>query len=219
MKPSPTSKIILLSLVFCLIFCSCGKADKEDETTEAAVPEETTYETPPMETISPATYTKEIPFDIEMNYYDDVDKSSFKEVDEDDAVISGMEADNIYQDERGYEYYILSTGAVAVTFIEGDEAYSGYYRTDGSLQYLGSSETGWYFTEDGTLDLVSYTYVNPYNSEVVSYYTPDGTRTVISAAGTYYNDDYSELTLEEQIAFLKRIGDTSVTEEETTGEQ
>ena len=127
-------------------------------------------------------------------------------------MISGLAADKILKDSAGREYYILTDGTYVMSFVENSEAYSAFYREGGHLQYFGDSETGWYFNEDGSINMVSFTYINSAGSEVISYYEPDGTRIAISAGGTYYDNDFEEMSVEQQLEMAKRIGKS---EEET----
>ena len=199
-KIIPTAISLLLAAV-CL--CSCGK---DGDPTSPAVPTETDTTVPTLEEMCPPTYTKELPVEIETDY-NTVDKSGFTEIDSDDAMVEGLATDKIYRDGNGREYYVITDGTVAVTFLEDGDAYSAFYLDNGKLKYIGNSETSWYFKEDGTIDMVSYTYVNPKGSEIISYYEPDGTRIAISAAGTYYDDNFDELSGEQQLEFSKRLGD------------
>lgn len=201
---------VLLIVPFAL--SSCGSAD--GDTTAPAVPEETTEHMPTLDEMSPPTYKKELTAEYSVRY-DDIDKSSFSELDADDAMIAGLDTEHIYKDANGREYYLLKDGSVVLSFIDGAEAYSAYYRENGKLKYFGDSETGWYFTDDGSVDMVSYTFSSPSGNEIITYYEPDGKRIVISAAGTYYNDNIDELSAAEQLEFTKRLG-SAENEEETT---
>ncbi len=201
-----TAASLLLALTCC---CSCGK---HEAPTAPAVPEETEATVPALSEMCPPTYQREIPVKIETDY-EKTDKSGFTEIKADDAMIDGLAAEKIYRDENGREYYIISDGTVALTFLENDDAYSAFYRKNGRLKYFGDSKTGWYFKEDGTVDMVSYTYVNPKGSEVISYYEPDGTRIAISAAGTYYDDNFDEMSNERQLELTKRIGGTETAQD------
>lgn len=205
-KIIPTAISLLLAAV-CL--CSCGK---DGDPTSPAVPTETDTTVPTLEEMCPPTYTKELPVEIETDY-NTVDKSGFTEIDGDDAMIEGLATDKIYRDGSGREYYVITDGTVAMTFLENGNAYSAFYLASGKLKYFGDSETSWYFKEDGTVNMVSYTYVNPKGSEIISYYEPDGTRIAISAAGTYYDGNFDELSNEQQLEFLSRLGDVQASQD------
>ncbi len=198
-------------LIASCCLCSCAK---DGEPTSSTVSDETQTTVPPLEEMCPSTYTKELHVTMETDY-NDIDKSGFTEIDSDDAMIEGLATDKIYKDGSGREYYVITDGTVAVTFLEDGDAYSAFYLENGKLKYIGNSETSWYFKEDGTIDMVSYTYVNPKGSEIVSYYESDGTRIAISAAGTYYDDNFDELSGEQQLEFSKRLGDAQESQDET----
>ena len=197
------SAVLSLLIASCCL-CSCAK-DGESASSTASEDTQTTVVT--LEEMCPPTYTKELPVKTETDY-NAIDKSGFTEIDSDDAMVEGLATDKIYRDGNGREYFVLTDGTVAVTFLEDGDAYSAFYLDNGKLKYIGNSETSWYFKEDGTIDMVRYTYVNPKGSEIISYYEPDGTRIAISAAGTYYDDNFDELSGEQQIEFSKRLGDT-----------
>ena len=193
---------VILTAVFCLSSCS---GDNPGQTNDPSTEETTTKAVPSLEEMSPQSYKKDIPVVYSVKY-SDIDKSTFTELAAEKAMISGLDTEHIYKDKNGREYYILTDGSVALTFLSGNEAYSAFYKADGSLKYLGDSVTGWYFTSDGEIDMISHTFVNAAGSDIISYYEPNGTRFVISAAGTYYDDNLDELTPEEQLAFTKRLG-------------
>ena len=206
MKKVLLTAVSLLLAAACL--CSCGK--REDPTTPA-VPEETEATVPALDEMCPPTYQRDLPVKIETDY-EKTDKSGFTEIKAENAMIDGLAADKIYRDENGREYYLITDGTVVLTFLENDDAYSAFYRENGKLKYFVDSETGWHFKDDGSVDMVSYTYVNPKGSEVISYYEPDGTRIAISAAGTYYDDNFDEMSNERQLELTKRIGGTEASQ-------
>lgn len=199
--------------LMCASACLCG-CKKEEEPTSPAVPETTAYQ-PTLDEMCPPTYKKELPVKIETDF-SKLGTDSFSEISAESAMISGLAADKILKDSAGREYYILTDGTYVMSFVENGEAYSAFYREGGHLQYFGDSETGWYFNEDGSINMVSFTYINSAGSEVISYYEPDGTRIAISAGGAYYDNDFEEMSVEQQLKMAQRIGKSEEETEKST---
>lgn len=219
MKINKLTKIAAFAAAFILAaasFASCGTGEKEP--TSPAVPEETTENVPSLAEMCPPTYKRDIPVKIETDIKN-VDVDALTEIDADNAMIEGLSTDKICRDADKREYYFLTDGTVVMSFLENGDAYSAFYRDTGIIKYFGDSETSWYFTENGTVDMVSFTFVNAKGSDIINYYETDGTRIAVSAAGTYYDDNMDELSAEKQLEFTKRLGSTAAeTDTETTAD-
>lgn len=200
--------VLIVCMLLTLSFFSCKGNEKEFTTDKTASLEETTEKPhPTVSEMSPEECDVALPIKTEKNF-NLLNLSEFKEIEAKDGILKGKRASKILKGGNA-EYYFMNDNEKIIAVIlddDGTPEYSACYNMgSGILEYIGNDEKSWYFTETGELKYIALTYSPfPGAAGIVTYYTPDGKRDFVVAAGEYYNGNLDLLSDEEAMAFVTK---------------
>lgn len=209
-------------LIICILsaVCACTGELEPSEVptymvkTEPADETYTEYVTyPDISVMCPETLTKAVPFELPQK----LDVSAFKgmtKIAAKDSYMPDSEAPEIYKNGAN-QYFVFSDKVAFMVFTDSADAqvqsfcYSAYYKDEGNLHYIGDQNYGWYFDNDGNLDILVYSYWF-YGQELGNtFYDATGKRIGSLSNGVFYDGDMNALDEQGKILLLQRLGDVA----------
>lgn len=205
-------KLKIFVLILCalapLAFLSCsGQSESTTAPETVTLPPQTSRKTPEVTEMSPEKIKTAPGISVPLSF-SSVDISAFEEIRPEDSMLKNCRAEKILKNGKT-EYYFSEDGQ-KINFLiagsSGEPEFSGSYNAvNGALEFTGSSDTSWYYNADGSLRCIAYVYAP---AGVTSFYTPDGSRDFVIAAGGYCNADLDEISDEEAAPFIEKYADT-----------
>lgn len=211
--------VVLLLCAFALGLCSCG-GDTEENGDELSTyiietePEETytvEIEYPEIDEISPKTVNPEIPItftkkiDIErVRKYSPIKpaNSYIPETTASEVYVKGSNQYFVFNDTMAFVIYTDNSVESKRTY-----CYSAYYAENSELYYIGDDIYSWYYMNDGSLNVITYTYYLEGVNLGVTFYDEDGNRVAYYSQGIYYDKNLNQMDADATYEFRAKLGD------------